>query len=92
MKNQAPMRLQFLFQLHNIFLSVGSGILLVLMIEEVVPILWNHGLFYAMCGFGAWTPRLEFYYMINYSFKYVELIDTIFLALKKKPLGKHSQL
>ena len=31
---------------------------------------------------------LEFYYMINYYFKYLELLDTVFLALKKKPLGK----
>ena len=31
--------------------------------------------------------RLEFYYMVNYYIKYVELIDTVFLALKKKPLG-----
>jgi hypothetical protein len=29
---------------------------------------------------------MEFYYMINYYFKYLELLDTIFLALKKKPL------
>ena len=25
--------------------------------------------------------------MINYYFKYLELLDTLFLALKKKPLG-----
>lgn len=25
--------------------------------------------------------------MINYYFKYLELLDTVFLALKKKPLG-----
>lgn len=31
--------------------------------------------------------RLEFYYMINYYFKYIELFDTVFLTLKKKPLG-----
>lgn len=29
---------------------------------------------------------MEFYYMINYYFKYLELIDTVFLAAKKKPL------
>lgn len=25
--------------------------------------------------------------MVNYYFKYLELLDTAFLALKKKPLG-----
>lgn len=32
--------------------------------------------------------KLEFYYLINYYFKYLELIDTVFLALKKKPLSE----
>ena len=32
--------------------------------------------------------RLVTYYMINYYIKYLELLDTGFLVLKKKPLGK----
>jgi len=35
----------------------------------------------------SWTPRLEFFYIINYFFKYLELLDTVFLVLKKKPLA-----
>ncbi|KAL1719473.1 ELO family [Schizophyllum commune] len=86
MKNQQPLKLNTLFRIHNVFLSSGSLLLLVLMVEEVAPIVWKHGLFYSICNEGAWTPRLEFYYMINYYFKYIELLDTVFLALKKKPL------
>jgi len=56
------------------------------MLEEVIPILWGQGLFNAVCADESWTPRLEFYYMINYYYKYLELFDTVFLALKKKPL------
>lgn len=33
---------------------------------------------------------MELYYIINYYIKYVELIDTVLLALKKKPLGMSS--
>jgi hypothetical protein len=41
---------------------------------------WKSNVFFSL-------QRLEFYYMINYYFKYLELLDTVFLALKKKPLG-----
>ena len=111
LKDQQAKRLNTLFQVHNLFLTLGSGILFVLMVEEIAPIFWKHGLFYAVCGEGAWTAvshlyqkngcicqqklmtdlnvtqRLEFYYIVNYAFKYVELIDTVFLTLKKKPLS-----
>ncbi|KAJ3515400.1 hypothetical protein NLJ89_g1776 [Agrocybe chaxingu] len=86
MKNRPAHKLTALFQAHNVILSSGSLLLLLLMLEEIVPIIWNHGLHYAMCHEAAWTPKMEFYYMINYYFKYLELLDTIFLALKKKPL------
>jgi fatty acid elongase 3 len=86
MKDKQPQKLSILFQAHNIILSAGSFVLLILMLEEVIPILWGQGLFNALCADESWTPRLEFYYMINYYFKYLELFDTVFLALKKKPL------
>lgn len=35
--------------------------------------------------------RLEFYYMVNYYFKYIEFLDTVFLVLKKRPLCKSFQ-
>ncbi|KAJ7634304.1 ELO family [Mycena polygramma] len=86
MKNRQPQRLNPLFQAHNIFLSGGSLLLLVLLLEEILPIIWKNGIFKAMCADESWTPRMEIYYMVNYYFKYLELLDTVFLAFKKKPL------
>jgi fatty acid elongase 3 len=87
MKTRQPLKLNTLFQLHNAILTLGSGLLLVCMAEEVIPILWRTGVFNAICAMESWTPRLEFYYIINYLFKYLELVDTVFLVLKKKPLA-----
>jgi fatty acid elongase 3 len=55
MKTRQPQKLTFLFQVHNVILSSGSALLLALMLEEILPIYWRHGLFYAMCDVGAWT-------------------------------------
>nr|GAT44189.1 GTPase activating protein [Mycena chlorophos] len=87
MKNHPPQKLNTLFQIHNVVLSSGSLLLLALMLEEIVPILFRDGLFAAICAESSWTPRMEFYYIVNYYFKYLELLDTVFLAFKKKPLA-----
>ncbi|KAF8203660.1 elongase of fatty acids [Pholiota molesta] len=86
MKSRQPLKLTTLFQIHNVILSSGSALLLALMLEEILPVVWNRGLYHAICAAEAWSPRMEFYYMVNYYFKYLELLDTVFLALKKKPL------
>ncbi|TIB33607.1 hypothetical protein E3P86_02965 [Wallemia ichthyophaga] len=87
MRGREPFKLKIAFQLHNTVLYVGSGVLLALMAEEVVPMIYKHGFYYSICSEEAWTDKLEFYYIINYYFKYIELIDTVFLVLKKKPLA-----
>lgn len=87
MEDRKAMQFKTLFMFHNLLLSAGSGLLLALMLEEIVPIVYNHGFFYAICHHNAWTPKLEFYYMINYLFKYWEFGDTFFLVVKKKPLA-----
>ncbi|KAG0045599.1 hypothetical protein BGZ83_009219 [Gryganskiella cystojenkinii] len=86
MKNQEAFKLKPLFIFHNFLLTIASGALLLLFIENLVPILSRHGLFYAICNDGAWTQRLELLYYLNYLVKYWELADTVFLVLKKKPL------
>ena len=55
MKTRQPQKLTFLFQVHNAVLSSGSALLLVLMLEEILPIYWRHGVFQALCGARAWT-------------------------------------
>ncbi|KAF9241381.1 GNS1/SUR4 membrane protein [Melanogaster broomeanus] len=87
MKDRPPQKLNTLFRFHNAFLSLGSALLLALMAEEVASLWLKFGTYDTMCNEASWTTRLEFYYMINYYFKYIELLDTVFLAAKKKPLA-----
>lgn len=75
-------------QIHNAFLTIVSLVLLVLLIEQLVPKLVNQGLYFTICSEDAWTQELELLYYLNYLVKYYELIDTVFLVIKKKKLGK----
>lgn len=55
MKDKPPMKLQFLFQVHNLFLSSGSLLLVTLILEQVIPLVWKQGVFWGMCNEGMWT-------------------------------------
>ncbi|KAK4909377.1 Fatty acyl-CoA elongase/Polyunsaturated fatty acid specific elongation enzyme [Elasticomyces elasticus] len=82
MKERQPMKLNGLFKLHNFSLTLISGVLLMLHLEQLIPTLVRNGTFYAICDYnGGWTPPL-----LKYLTKYLELLDTVFLFLKKKPL------
>lgn len=81
-----PLVLNGLFQVHNLFLTLLSLSLLLLLVEQLLPIIVNHGLLYAICDPAAWTPPLVTIYYLNYLTKFVEFIDTLFLVVKQKRL------
>ncbi|CDS11440.1 hypothetical protein LRAMOSA03703 [Lichtheimia ramosa] len=77
---------KFIFQLHNFLLTFVSAALLLLLIEQLIPQLVNHGFYYTICSSEAWTQKHELLYYLNYLVKWWELADTVFLVLKKKKL------
>ncbi|QIX02135.1 hypothetical protein AMS68_007652 [Peltaster fructicola] len=87
MRGREAFKLQTPFIIHNFYLTAISGILLVLFLEQLIPTLARGGVYHAICDYaGGWTPQLVVLYYLNYLTKYLELIDTVFLVLKKKPL------
>ncbi|KAH6689557.1 elongation of fatty acids protein, partial [Plectosphaerella plurivora] len=87
MRNREPYKLKTLFLIHNFYLTAISGILLALFIEQLLPTVVRGGIFNAIChAEGGWTQPLVVLYYLNYLTKYLELLDTCFLFLKKKPL------
>jgi len=87
MKDRKPINLKSIMIVHNGLLSFFSLALLVLVIENLIP-LWRQGLFYSLCTFEKYPTfyNLHFLYYINYVFKFYELLDTVFLLLGKKKL------
>lgn len=84
--NITPFVLNGPFQVHNVILTTSSLTLLVLMVEQIFPMIYYHGIYYAICDTSAWTQELEVLYYFNYIFKFIEFIDTVFLVVKQKRL------
>lgn len=73
MSDKKALKLNALFQIHNVFLTLLSGMLLVLFIEQLSPILLRHGMFHAVCSYKSYTPKLIVLYYLNYLTKYVSI-------------------
>ncbi|EAZ62909.1 Fatty acyl-CoA elongase/Polyunsaturated fatty acid specific elongation enzyme [Scheffersomyces stipitis CBS 6054] len=84
--NIKPFVLNGPFQVHNLFLTSLSFTLLILMVEQLFPIIYREGLFYAICNENSWTQPMVTLYYLNYLTKFTEFIDTVFLVVKQKKL------
>jgi fatty acid elongase 3 len=91
MKNRAPFSLKWPLVIHNFFLSVLSGLLAILLFTKVVNtyLIDSIPLMQVYCGYTFHEQKglLTLLYYWNYLLKYYELIDTLFLVFKKKPIG-----
>lgn len=66
MKGREPLKLNGLFKIHNFYLTVISGVLLALFVEQLVPTLARGGLFFAICHEdGGWTDPLVILYYVS---------------------------
>lgn len=66
MRNRKALQLNWLFKIHNLYLTVISGVLLSLFAEQLIPTVWRHGVFYAICAQkGGWTDKLVVLYYVR---------------------------
>jgi fatty acid elongase 3 len=65
MKNRPAYKLNGLFKVHNLLLTIISGGLLALFAEQIIPTVARHGIFYGICAHaGGWTDKLVILYYV----------------------------
>lgn len=68
MRNRKPFVLNGPFMVHNLYLTLISGGMLVLFIEQLLPTLWRGGVFHAICSYqGGWTKPLVTLYYVSHN-------------------------
>jgi hypothetical protein len=88
MKERKPYELKTLLTIHNLFLTALSLYMAVGLTYRVIHIAMNYGLFSLYCGASVEEDdKLMFWTNIFYISKYYELLDTLFVVLRKKPLS-----
>lgn len=65
MRNRPAFKLNGPFMVHNFYLTSISAILLALFIEQLVPTVYNYGIFHSIChSEGGWTNQLVILYYV----------------------------
>lgn len=66
MRDRQPMKLNGLFKIHNFYLTVISGVLLGLFLEQLIPTVVRRGVFFGICNYdGGWTDHLVILYYVS---------------------------
>ena len=65
MKNRPAFQFNPIFMMHNLMLTMISGGLLGLFVEQLLPTVWRNGIFFAICNEnGGWTEQLVTLYYV----------------------------
>lgn len=66
MRGREALKLNGLFMIHNFYLTVISGGLLALFLEQLIPTIARNGVFYGICDHaGGWTDKLVILYYVS---------------------------
>jgi len=90
MENRKDPPLKIILVFHNLFLTLASAFVAFMMILALMSFQekgYSPKHIYCSLSYYDQKGTLTLLYYVNYLLKYYELLDTVFLALKHKPIG-----